>query len=189
MFAQEWHHERGCCSLKCLLAWERYRVTQVCRQYPLMDEIIDQRDLARALDILATHLNCRPSIDRSLGWLVTVNATWVSPDWAGFVSHAVDLFGTIEGFAADGGEIVGPRCAQFAALKEDLFDALLALIADVTRWRRSCIRDCDAWTLEHASEIVVRADSAFALHNLSFDAVRDLHEWIELIKCADKPRP
>ena len=34
--AQEWHHERGCCSPECLLAWERYRIGEVCGQYPFM---------------------------------------------------------------------------------------------------------------------------------------------------------
>jgi len=178
---QEWHHERGCCSPECLLAWERYRVAQVCGQYPFMDEIINQRDLARALGFLTGLLNCRVTIDRGLSWIVTVDTTWLSPDWEWFGSDSAHIFDSIAGFSITDGANIGLRHASFSSLEDDPFDAALTLIIDVTRWRGSCIRDCDAWVVAHVAEIEAQAGSAFADDCLAFDALDELHEWIRTL--------
>ncbi|MHB1733102.1 MAG: hypothetical protein ACYCU8_06555, partial [Ferrimicrobium acidiphilum] len=172
------HYERGCCSPECLLAWERYRIGEVCRQYPFMDEIVERHDLARALEFLTTLLNCRVTIDRGPGWTVTADTVWLSPDWEWFGSDAAHIFDSIAGFSITDTENVGLRYAHFSALEEDPFNATLALIADVTRWRGSCIKDCDAWVAAHIGEIEVQAGSAFAHDRLTFDALDELHEWI-----------
>jgi hypothetical protein len=179
--AQEWHNERGCCSPECLLAWERYRIGEVCGQYPFMDEIINQRDLARALGFLTGLLNCRVTIDRGLSWTMTVDTTWLSPDWEWFGSDSARIFESIAGFSIADGENIGLRHASFSCLEDDAFNAALALIADVTRWRGGCIRDCDAWVVAHVTEIEAQAGGAFAQNRLTFDALDELHEWIRTL--------
>ena len=180
--ANEWHHERGCCSSECLMAWEHYRIGELCQQYPLMDDIIGQRDLGRVLDFLTVMLNSRVTIDNEPSWTISVDTVWLSPDWGWFESDIGGIFDTVLGFSISGDENIGLRHGWFTASGTDPFDVALVLIADVTRWRRGCIEACDAWVLDHADEVELCAVCAFAHDQLSVDALDALHEWIGVVK-------
>ncbi|WP_276970205.1 hypothetical protein [Ferrimicrobium acidiphilum] len=118
------------------------------------------------------------TIDRGLGWTVTVDAVWLSPDGGWFGSDIAHIFDSIAGFSFTGNDNIGLRYAYLSSL-EDLFNAALALIADVTRWRVDYRRNCDTWVAAHVNETEVQACSAFAHDRLTFDTLDELHEWIE----------
>ena len=146
-----------------------------------MNDIIHERDLTGALELLAATLNCRVTIDRGLRWTVTVDAVWLSPDWGWFGSDIARIFDSIAGFSITYNENIGLRHAHFSCLEADPFNAALALIADVTRWRGDCRRNCDTWVAAHVKEIEVQAGRAFAHDHLTFDALDELREWIETL--------
>ncbi|MGC9156531.1 MAG: hypothetical protein ACP5HZ_12945 [Ferrimicrobium sp.] len=164
------------------MAWEHYRIGELCRQYPLMDDIIGQRDLGRVLDFLTVMLNSRVTIDNELSWTISVDTVWLSPDWGWFESDIGGIFDTVLGFSITDDENIGLRHASFSASGTDPFDAALVLIADVTRWRRGCIEACDAWVLDHVAEIDMRASDAVAHNRVTIDALDELREWIQVLQ-------
>ena len=116
--ANEWHQERGCCSSECLAAWEHYRIGELCRQYPLMDDIIGQRDLGRVLDFLTVMLNSRVTIDNEPSWTISVDTVWLSPDWGWFESDIGGIFDTVLGFSISDDENIGLRHGWFTGSSE-----------------------------------------------------------------------
>ena len=178
---QTWNQERGCCSPECLRAWERYRVGEVCRALPLMDKIVAKRSLKDALRFLTELLSCRLTIDHVNGWRISADTVWQSPDWGWFGSREAGIFHTIDGFSFSNNENIGFRRAHLSVVGEDLVDTVLAMIADITNWRRACIRDCDHWVLAHAEEAELWAMTASAHSQLPMEALDELHEWIQVL--------
>ncbi len=180
--ANEWHHERGCCSSECLAAWEHYRIGELCRELPLMDKIVEERNLEDALCFATELFNCRLAIDHVNGWRISADTVWQSPDWGWFGSREAGILHTIDGFAITGDENIGFRRAHLSVVGGDLFDTVLAMIAEVRRWRGSCIEACDTWVLDHVAEIDLRASDAVAHNCVTIDALDELREWIQVLQ-------